>query len=213
MSQREVFQSPIRLNLGCGGRPLPEFINVDMDSLEQLRRRYPDQTFDESLILRNFDIFNLPFADETVDEIRTDALIEHLSFEEEPKFFYEVKRVLKVGGIFDFSTPDFESAVRDWLAAKDEWKDFFRSDPEAVAQQHWFGTYTYKPENRWGYPMAMIFGPQNSPGQFHKNAYTLPKIEAILKRIGFQSFEVKRERWKGDRDMMIYVKARKVRQS
>ena len=31
----------IRLNLGCGGRPLPGYINVDLDSLEALRGRYP----------------------------------------------------------------------------------------------------------------------------------------------------------------------------
>lgn len=201
---------PIRLNLGCGGRPLADYINVDMDSLQELRRRYPDQTFSDDLILKNYDIFALPFEDGTVDEIRTDALIEHLSFEEEPKFFYEVKRALRSGGLFDFSTPDFEQAVKDWLAAKDEWKDFFRSDAEAVAKQHWFGTYTYKPENRWGYLMAMIFGPQNSPGQFHKNAYTLPKIEAIMERLGFEIVESKRERWKGDRDVMLYIKARKI---
>lgn len=30
----------IRLNLGCGGRPLHDYINVDMDILKQNRPRY-----------------------------------------------------------------------------------------------------------------------------------------------------------------------------
>jgi predicted SAM-dependent methyltransferase len=98
----------IRLNIGCGGRPLPGYINVDMDSLEDLKKRYPTQEFPPETEIFNYDIFNLPFSDNSVDEIRADSLVEHLSFSEESKFFHEVQRVLKPGGIFQFATPDFE---------------------------------------------------------------------------------------------------------
>lgn len=199
----------IRLNLGCGGRPLPGCINIDMDSLERLKARYPQQEFPPDVRIYNFDILNLPFPDNSVAEVRADSLIEHLSFLEEPKFFYEVKRVLRPGGIFVFSTPDFEEAVRLWLAAKDEWKDFFRNDPEAIASQHWFGQYSYSTESRWGYLMAMIFGSQNGAGQFHKNCYTVQKIRAILRHLGLQEVEISRYRWKGDRDLMIQAKVMK----
>jgi predicted SAM-dependent methyltransferase len=141
--------------------------------------------------------------------VRADSLVEHLSFIEEPVFFNEVKRVLRPGGAFDFSTPDFEDAVRLWLAAKDEWKAFYRNDPEAIASKHWFGQYSYSTENRWGYLMAMIFGNQNGPGQFHKNCYTVPKIRAILKCLDFEELAISHYRWKGDRDVMIRVLARK----
>jgi predicted SAM-dependent methyltransferase len=201
--------SEIKLNLGCGGRPLEGYVNVDMDSIDDLRKRYPETHFPEGIVTYNYDIFNLPFKDGTVDLIRTDSMIEHLSFPQEPKFFYEVKRVLKPGGIFQFSTPDFEQTVKDWLAAKDEWKEFFRSDKEAIEKQHWFGQYSYSRENRWGYLTAMIFGSQNGEGQFHTNCYTIPKIRAILKHLDFQEIELTQDRWKGDRDMMINVKAMK----
>lgn len=202
-------EQEIRLNLGCGGRPLPGYINVDLDTIEELKARYPQQEFPEGVEIYNYDILSLPFPGGSVAEVRADSLIEHLSFVEEPKFFFEVRRVLRPGGIFEFSTPDFEEAVRLWLAAKDEWKEFFRNDPEAIASNHWFGQYSYSTENRWGYLMATIFGNQNGVGQFHKNCYTAPKIRAILRTLGFEEVEISHYRWKGDRDLMIYVKARK----
>ncbi|PKN02176.1 MAG: methyltransferase [Elusimicrobia bacterium HGW-Elusimicrobia-1] len=202
-------QEDIRINVGCGGRPLAGYVNLDMDTVDELRQRYPDNSFPDDLKIFQYDIFNLPYPDGTVAEIRADSLVEHLSFTEEPLFFEEVKRALRPGGLFIFSTPDFEDTVKKWLAAKDEWKDFFRSDPEAVAKQHWFGQYSYSTASRWGYLTASIFGSQSSTGQGHKNCYTIPKIKAILARMGFEEEEISTYRWKGDRELMILAKARK----
>jgi len=199
----------IRLNLGCASRPLSGYVNVDMDTLEQIQNRYPGIEIPKDIEIFQYDIFNLPFSDGSVEEIRADAFLEHLSFSEEKKFFIEVKRVLKKEGLFQFSVPDFEEPVRLFLAAKDEWKDFYRDDEEAIQTQHWFGNYSYSTENRWGYLMAMIFGPQNSPGQFHKNAYTEGKIRGILDYLEFDILEIEKFRWKQDRDLMIQVKAQK----
>jgi len=57
--------------------------------------------------------------------------------------------------------------------------------------------------------MAMIFGSQNGPGQAHRNAYTEGKLRAVMERLGFDIEELRRFRWKGDRDQMIQVRARK----
>ncbi|MCP4351358.1 MAG: class I SAM-dependent methyltransferase [Desulfobacterales bacterium] len=196
----------IKLNIGCGGRPLPDYINVDSDDLETLKHRYPNQDFPDNIKIYQYDIFHLPFQDESVDEVRADSLVEHLSFTEESLFFYEVRRVLRPGGIFQFSTTNFEEIVKLWIAAEDDWKEFYRNDDEAIAQQHWFGQYSYSVKNRWGYLSAMIFGSQNGEGQFHKNCYTVPKIRAILKYLGFQEPEISHYRWKGERDPMIHVR-------
>lgn len=200
-------QKEIKLNLGCGGRPLPGYINVDLDTIEQLKARYPAQTFPEGIETFQYDIFNLPFDDDTIAEIRADSLLEHLSFLEEKKLFYEVKRLLSPGGIFLFEVPDFEGTVKLWLEAKDEWKDFFRNDPEAVEKKHWFGQYSYLNESRWGYLTATIFGSQNSEGQFHKNCYSIGKIRAIMRLLGFEEPEISEFKWKGDRDLMLSIKA------
>ena len=199
----------IRLNLGCGGRPLPGYVNVDKDTLEELKARYPIHDFPDGVEVYQYDILDLPFADGSVAEVRADSLIEHLSFSEEPKFFLEVQRVLRSGGLFQFSTTDFEKVVKIWIDAKDDWKDFYRNDDEAIRKEHWFGQYSYSLGNRWGYLTAIIYGPQNSEGQFHKNCYTVPKIRAILKHLDFEELEISSFMWKGDRVPMIQVKARK----
>ena len=199
----------IKINMGCGGRPFPGSRNIDLDTLEQLKARYPGTEFPDGVEVFQYDIFNLPFSDSTVDEIRAESLLEHQSFLEEKKLFVEIRRALKPGGIFWFSVPDFEDTVKLWLNAKDEWKDFYRDDPEAIASQHWFGQYSYSTESRWGYLTASIFGPQNSPGQFHQNCYTEAKIRAVLDRLEFEEPEITSFRWKGDRNLMLQVKAAK----
>jgi hypothetical protein len=120
-----------------------------------------------------------------------------------------MKRVLKAGGLLVFSVPDFEDLVKKWLAADDNWLDFYRNDPQAIAQQHWFGQYSYSTKSRWGYLTAGLYGPQNSEGQFHKNCYTEKKIRAVLKYLGFRIVELSFYNWKGDRDRMISVRAEK----
>lgn len=199
----------VRLNLGCGGRPLPDYINVDMDTLEQIRDRYPTQEFSDDLQVEQYDIFNLPYAENSVDEIRSEGLIEHLPFIDEPRFFYEVVRVLKPGGILYLSTVDFEAAARQWLEAEDDWKDFYRNDQESIVNQHWFGTYTYKTNNRWGYLAATFFGSQNGAGQFHTNCYSEKKLRAICARLKLEVVSVDHFQWKGDRDHMLGLTATK----
>jgi ubiquinone/menaquinone biosynthesis C-methylase UbiE len=203
-------ESEIRLNLGCASRPLAGYVNIDVDTLEQIRERYPGAHIPDGLPIYQYDIFNLPFGNDSVIEVRSESMLEHLSFAEERKFFLEMQRVIKPGGVLNFSVPDFEITVKQWLEARDDWRDFYRSDPEAIASCHWFGTYSYGVENRWGYLIASIFGPQNSPGQFHKNAFTVPKILAILSRLGFRELEISTFLWKGDRNPMIRCIAEKL---
>jgi predicted SAM-dependent methyltransferase len=200
----------IKLNLGCGGRPLKNYINVDMDTLDQIRARYPNQVFENNLRVEQYDIFNLPFEDNSVGEIRSEGLIEHLPFIDEPKFFKEIARILKPGGVLYISTVDFEMAARQWLAAEDDWKDFYRNDPDAISSEHWFGTYSYEPKNRWGYLTATIYGSQNGDGQFHTNCYSEAKLRAICLRLQLQVVSIHRFQWKSNRDYMLGLTATKV---
>ena len=200
----------IRLNLGCASRPLPGYVNIDLDTLDEIKARYPNIQFPGDAEIFQYDIFDLPYIDGSVAEIRSDSMLEHLSFLEEKKFFYEMQRVLRPGGSLVFSVPDFEDTVRLWLKAEDDWKDFYRNDDEAIARQHWFGQYSYSVDHRWGYLTASIFGPQNSEGQFHKNCYTEKKIRAMMGFLDFDIAELSFFNWKGDRNRMIKVHAVKL---
>ena len=171
--------------------------------------RYPNQVFAEDLIVVQHDIFNLPYSNCTVDEIRAEGLIEHLPFIDEPKFFHEIVRVLKPGGIVYLSTVDFEMAAKQWLAADDDWKDFYRNDEESILSQHWFGTHSYNPVNRWGYLTATIYGSQNGAGQFHTNCYSEAKLRALCKKIKLDVVSIDHFQWKGDRDYMLGLTAKK----
>lgn len=197
----------IKLNLGCASRPLPGFVNIDLDTLDEIKARYPNLDIPDDMEIFQYDIFNLPYEDNTVSEVRSDSMIEHLSFLEEKFFFYEMKRVLRPGGCLVFSVPDFESTVKLWLDAEDDWQDFYRNDDEAIAKQHWFGQYSYSTKNRWGYLTASLFGPQNGEGQFHKNCYTENKIRKMMAHLGFEIAELSFFKWKEDRDQMIQVRA------
>ena len=201
-------KSPIRLNIGCGGRPLKDYINIDLDSLKEMRNRYPNQEFDDDLTIEQYDIFDLPYKDGLVDEVRADGLIEHLPFTDESRFFYEVKRVLKPGGIMQVSTVDFEKAVKQWLDAEDDCKDFYKDDEKSIHNKHWFGTYTYKHGNRWGYLTATFYGSQNGAGQFHTNCYTEKKLSAICQHLNMEVVSIDKFQWKGNRDHMLRLTAK-----
>ena len=200
----------IRLNLGCASRPLKNYINIDQDNMNVIKKRYPNLKKIKNLKIFNYNIFKLPYKDNTVDEVRADGLIEHLSFIEEKKFFFEILRVVKKGGIIRLSTVDFEKSIKLWLKAEDNWKDFHRNDELAIKNQFWFGTYTYRPTNRWGYLTATFYGSQNGVGQFHKNCYTKNKLRAICKKLNLNLIELKNFRWKKNRDFMINLIAKKI---
>ena len=115
----------LKLNIGCASRILEDYVNIDLSTVDELINRYPNVDIKENIPVYQYDIFNLPYDDEKVDEIRCDSLLEHLSFKEEKLFFYEARRVLKPNGLLVFSVPDFEKTITDWLDASDDWQDFF----------------------------------------------------------------------------------------
>ena len=51
----------MRINLGCASTLLDDYINVDMDSLDTIKSRYPNLQISEKLEFLQSDIFSLPF--------------------------------------------------------------------------------------------------------------------------------------------------------
>lgn len=95
-------EGPLQLHLGCGTVRRPGFVNID---------HRPTSATDLEC-----DILRLPFDDATVDRIETYHVIEHLGRHDVPQALREWHRVLKPGGTLVIECPDFDGAVRDYLA-------------------------------------------------------------------------------------------------
>lgn len=89
---------PRRLNLGCGEKKLPGYVNVDVCG-------QPDVKCD-------LGTFPWPFEDESADEILAEHFLEHVADYERTVF--EIHRILKPNGVFHFKVPHFRSPYHPW---------------------------------------------------------------------------------------------------
>ena len=88
----------MKLNLGCGNKRKNGFIGVDL---------YPCETVDKIADLNK----ELPFEDNSVDEIWMDNVIEHIN--DIPKLFKEIHRICVIGSRITVLTPHFAS-IASW---------------------------------------------------------------------------------------------------
>jgi len=91
-----------KLNLGCGYAHKEGYVNIDMR---------PEVKPDLIADIRQ----GLPFADNSVDEVRAYDFLEHIPLGETIGVITEIWRVLKPGGVFESSTPstDGRGAFQD----------------------------------------------------------------------------------------------------
>jgi hypothetical protein len=85
-----------RVNVGCGPRPLPGYINVDIVDYPECHApgiEFRQVTAGEGL----------PFGDGTLAEVRADQFLEHLTLPELAAFVDDCARMLCVGGEVRFS--------------------------------------------------------------------------------------------------------------
>ncbi len=91
-----------KLNIGSstkikGWYQNPEWINIDLVK--------PDKKPKGKYVMA--DALNLPFSDNTFSEIRAIHCLEHIPRKEHKKFYEEMFRVLKRGGVLWIEVPDF----------------------------------------------------------------------------------------------------------
>src|SRR6266403_3096147 len=99
------------LNIGCGSRPLPGWINLDAARGDQI-----DIVWD----LRR----GLPFSNQSCAAIFGEHVIEHIPKEGAEFLLRECHRVLRPGGVVRLSTPDAGKFLRAYVNDKD-----FLNDP------------------------------------------------------------------------------------
>ena len=132
-----------RLNLGCGDMIIPGFINCDL--------------YDEHADVK-CDVINLPFEDNSIDEIYASHIIEHFDFQQAFDVLKEWKRVLKTDGVLTVETPDLLGSC----------KKFVESDEQTRVNM--YGHFFARP---W------------VAGQIHKFLYTPTQLRWTLSQAGF----------------------------
>ena len=105
-------KSDLRVNLGCGYRPVKGWINVD-------RARGPEVQVVWDLTA------GLPFPDSSCMAIFSEHVIEHVTKEDAAKLIGECYRVLQDGGVLRMSTPDAELFLRSYAGDQE-----FLAQPE-----------------------------------------------------------------------------------
>lgn len=108
----------MRLHLGCGNKLLPGYVNIDSNTSLDTFLLSNDTEF------RQFDILQIDriFPAESIDEIYSEYVFEHLPSTKLPELFYSCAQVLKRGGELIFTVPDIRM-IMEYHIGNGHWKD------------------------------------------------------------------------------------------
>lgn len=128
--------------------------------------------YDTSVCDLKIDVVTLEgIPDNFATEIFHMHLLEHLNREEGQIAIKNWYRALAPGGVLTFECPEADETYRMWL--------------EMSHEERW-----EKVQNLWhGYNMQ-IWGSQDHEGQYHKMIYDKPRVEQLLKEVGFSQVDV-----------------------
>lgn len=177
-----------RLHVGCGTVYLDGYVNIDVEvpgysylagdrpDLADLNRTtvahyYKNEESQATLekgpgrpqycvVDRYAAVQALPYPPDSVDEIRSVQVLEHIAWPEVPKVLAHWHALLKPGGVCHVDVPDFEETARQLLAQKDE------------------------PSKDWYY--RLIYGSQKNAHAFHRSGFSPARLERLLKDAGFR---------------------------
>jgi predicted SAM-dependent methyltransferase len=145
----------LKLNLGSGNNRIDGFVSVDLY----------DQEADVMA-----DICELPYANDSVDEIVCYQVIEHISYNKSQPLFDELYRVLVPGGTAIIETPDIDVVCRKIL--------------EQGLLEKWIynlvGEY-YRPQDKQRYEDWDM-----NAASIHRNPWNYDRLEAFVKGAGFK---------------------------
>jgi predicted SAM-dependent methyltransferase len=165
-----------KLNLGCGDKILPGYINVDV--AEARLGKKPDVLCD----LRKL----TPFEDQSVDEILSVHVVEHFWRWEVVDILKEWVRVLKPGGVMYLECPNLLSACQAILQNPD-----MASGPGPEGQR---GMWVLYGDPSWKDPLMI-----------HRWGYTPRSLAQVMKEAGLVNLRQEEAQFKHrePRDMRI----------
>jgi ubiquinone/menaquinone biosynthesis C-methylase UbiE len=172
----------IKLNLGCGDKILPGYINVDVAS--ERAGKKPDVISD---------IRKLTFNDNYADEILSVHVIEHFWRWEVFDILKEWIRVLKPGGRLILECPNLQSACEEFLKSPE-----VKSGPGQESQKTMWVFYG---DPKWQDPLMV-----------HRWGYTPHSLSSLMSEVGLINVkqEAAQYKLKEPRDMRIVGEKSKV---
>jgi len=134
-----------KLHIGCGSNILPGYTNIDKYN-------------------KNADVLadgiKLDYKDNSIDEIFTSHMIEHVVLKDFISMLKEWYRILKDNGHLTIRCPNHEVYIRNWLNGDDKY--------------------------RWGDGLNCILGKQDrGSGYLNRNMFTPKRLKHLVKKEGF----------------------------
>lgn len=145
--------SRIWLDLGAGAKHVPGYITCDK--------------YDKDADL-NFDMTFIPFTDKSVERIRSEHSLEHLTANNARECLAECFRVMKPGAVLELEIPNFEESACGFIGNA---KRGVNQVSDWYSKTIWGRQYT---DNKIDL------------GQFHTCGFTREYIKSLLRNAGFQ---------------------------
>jgi len=160
----------MRLEIGPG----PERLGKDWTTVSAIPAPAVDY-------LCEWGIDPLPFEDESIDEIYTCHVIEHVGWMHVEAALLEAWRVLRPGAPIEIHTINLGALMHDWEAGK------WREDWKAAGYDHPMQMLNYR-----AFSYAHVAGDRGC-AQWHHGGFTRLYLMWLLERAGFDSIEVASE--------------------
>lgn len=153
-------QGQVRLNLGAGCSPMEGWLNGDIWP-------YPGTVYMDASR-------RLPFADGSVEFVRCEHLVEHLSYADSRRLLGECYRVLQADGILRISTPALEKLIALY------WGEGQPAHAELLAHHQAYHNRPAENICAWFNDHVRLWG--------HQFIFDQATLTQLLKEVGFEHF-------------------------
>jgi hypothetical protein len=169
----------ILLNLGCGGRPLKGWINVDLYDYEKNDSSRSGAFYDLKM-----DISNLDVDDSSVDEILLVHVVEHFTRWKTIEMMTHYFDKLKAGGRIIVEMPELDKCINLYLTGSQAPHMNTPIGPINMGFSQFYG-------NQW----------DELEYETHRYVWTIREFTSVLKNIGFSVIQA-------NHDAVFHLKGR-----